>query len=135
VVHHGYETWWSRHVHCRPLGSHRRDHARSVRRWSPPQDHTVHAARGDCLVRRALKRCKADRPRIGATAFTLGVDCFTRAGLKEFYIYNLGFHSLFPKLGDDKYPLTQTMQVELGVLGAVVLVSDQQQCLVAADAT
>ncbi|KAK4687030.1 hypothetical protein P7C73_g3090, partial [Tremellales sp. Uapishka_1] len=59
---------------------------------------------------------------IGATAFTLGVDCFTRAGLKEFYIYNLGFHDLFPSLNGFRYPLTQTMQVELGVLAAVVLV-------------
>lgn len=76
---------------------------------------------------------------IGATAFMLGVDCFTRAGLKEvrlaswrryydadrqFYIYNLGFHSLFPKLDGAKYPLTQTMIIELGILAAVVLVSE-----------
>jgi hypothetical protein len=69
---------------------------------------------------------------IGATAFTLGIDCFTRAGLKEFYIYNLGFRSgLFPKLwvqpegevGRWVFPLATIMQVELGVLIAVFLVS------------
>ncbi|ORX40061.1 hypothetical protein BD324DRAFT_254203 [Kockovaella imperatae] len=59
---------------------------------------------------------------IGATTVTLGIDCYSRAGLKEFYIYNLGFGSLFPKLGGAKYPLTQTMQIELGILAAIVLV-------------
>ncbi|OXM79407.1 hypothetical protein C364_02904 [Cryptococcus neoformans Bt63] len=59
---------------------------------------------------------------IGATAFVLGVDCYSRAGLKEFYIYNLGFHDLFPTLGGAKYPLTQTMIIELGILCAVVLI-------------
>ena len=69
---------------------------------------------------------------IGATAFTLGIDCFTRAGLKEFYLYNLGFRGgLFPKLwaqsegqvGKWVFPLSTIMQVELGVLIAVFLVS------------
>ncbi|WWC88694.1 uncharacterized protein L201_003607 [Kwoniella dendrophila CBS 6074] len=59
---------------------------------------------------------------IGATAFTLGVDCYTRAGLKEFYVYNLGFHDLFPKLYTYKYPLTQTMTIELGILAAMVVI-------------
>ncbi|WRT67799.1 uncharacterized protein IL334_004773 [Kwoniella shivajii] len=59
---------------------------------------------------------------IGATAFTLGVDCYTRAGLKEFYMYNLGFHDLFPKLYGFKYPLTQTMMIELGLLAAMVVI-------------
>ncbi|KAK8858594.1 hypothetical protein IAR55_002823 [Kwoniella newhampshirensis] len=59
---------------------------------------------------------------IGATAFVLGVDCYTRAGLKEFYLYNLGFHDLFPKLNGAKYPLTQTMMIELCILAAVVVI-------------
>ncbi|WVW84646.1 hypothetical protein I302_106680 [Kwoniella bestiolae CBS 10118] len=59
---------------------------------------------------------------IGATAFTLGVDCYTRAGLKEFFVYNLGFHDLFPKLYGFKYPLTQTMMIELGILAAMVVI-------------
>ena len=40
----------------------------------------------------------------------------------QFYMYNLGFHSVFPKLGGAKYPLTQTMIIELGLLAAIVLV-------------
>ncbi|EIW66783.1 hypothetical protein TREMEDRAFT_65185 [Tremella mesenterica DSM 1558] len=58
---------------------------------------------------------------IGATAVTLGIDCYSRGGLKEFYIYNLGFHDLFPKLDNMRYPLTQTMMIELGVLAAIFI--------------
>lgn len=42
---------------------------------------------------------------------------------QQFYIYNLGFWELFPKLEGAKYPLTQTMAIELGILAAVVIVS------------
>ncbi|CDO73509.1 hypothetical protein BN946_scf185013.g144 [Trametes cinnabarina] len=58
---------------------------------------------------------------VGATAFMLGVDCFTTAGLKEFYIWNLGFDMLFTKYKDHgiKFPVTQIMQIELGMMGAV----------------
>jgi hypothetical protein len=41
----------------------------------------------------------------------------------KFYVYNLGFHSLFPKLNGGKYPLTQTMMIELGIIAAIVVVS------------
>ncbi|KAI0348391.1 hypothetical protein BDW22DRAFT_1320508 [Trametopsis cervina] len=60
---------------------------------------------------------------VGATAFMLGVDCFSTAGVKEFYIWNLGFTSLFTryqKLGI-QFPVSQTMEIELGLLGAVAL--------------
>ncbi|KAI0331977.1 hypothetical protein GY45DRAFT_1321531 [Cubamyces sp. BRFM 1775] len=58
---------------------------------------------------------------VGATAFMLGVDCFTTAGLKEFYIWNLGFEMLFTKYQEHgiKFPVTQIMQIELGMMGAV----------------
>ncbi|KAL7285123.1 hypothetical protein ACG7TL_000215 [Trametes sanguinea] len=58
---------------------------------------------------------------VGATAFMLGVDCFTTAGLKEFYVWNLGFDMLFTKYKDHgiKFPVTQIMQIELGMMGAV----------------
>ncbi|KAJ9091209.1 hypothetical protein QFC19_009205 [Naganishia cerealis] len=59
---------------------------------------------------------------VGATALTLGIDCFTRAGLKEFYIWNLGFRDLFPKVEGHKYPLLTIMQVELGVLAAFFVI-------------
>ncbi|PPQ86021.1 hypothetical protein CVT24_008632, partial [Panaeolus cyanescens] len=60
---------------------------------------------------------------VGATSFILGVDCFTTAGLKEFYIWNLGFPALFPKFVDNgiQFPVSQTMQIELGLIGAVAL--------------
>lgn len=53
----------------------------------------------------------------------LGIDCFTTAGLKEFYIWNLGFPSLFPKFVDNgiRFPVSQQMQIELGLTGAVAL--------------
>ncbi|KAL8370285.1 hypothetical protein RB595_000594 [Gaeumannomyces hyphopodioides] len=49
----------------------------------------------------------------GATAAVLGIDAFSRAGLKEFwaYIWNLN-DRLFP-LGAVTYPLTKGMRVEL----------------------
>ncbi|KAN0066173.1 hypothetical protein ACQY0O_000267 [Thecaphora frezii] len=62
----------------------------------------------------------------GATAVTLAIDCFTRQGLKEFYIRNLGFDSYFslkypPTFENAKFPLVVGMQIELGVFGALVL--------------
>lgn len=60
---------------------------------------------------------------VGSSAFMLGVDCFTTAGLKEFYIWNLGFNSLFPKFTENgiQFPVSQTMQIELGLTAAVAL--------------
>ncbi|KAH8102526.1 hypothetical protein BXZ70DRAFT_1063314 [Cristinia sonorae] len=60
---------------------------------------------------------------VGATSFMLGVDCYTTAGLKEFYLWNLGFESLFPKWTENgiRFPVSQTMQIELGLLGATAL--------------
>ncbi|GAK62472.1 uncharacterized protein PAN0_001d0672 [Moesziomyces antarcticus] len=63
---------------------------------------------------------------IGATAVTLGIDCFSTQGLKEFYVRNLGFDALFsnkypPVFQNGHFPMVQGMQIELGVLGALVL--------------
>ncbi|TKY90426.1 hypothetical protein EX895_000424 [Sporisorium graminicola] len=63
---------------------------------------------------------------IGATALTLGIDCYSTQGLKEFYVRNLGFDSLFnnkyaPTFQNGHFPLVQGMQIELGVLGALIL--------------
>jgi hypothetical protein len=60
---------------------------------------------------------------IGATALTLGIDCFARTGLKESYIYNLGYYSLFPSLNGYRYPLLVVTQVMLGVIAAWFVVS------------
>lgn len=35
----------------------------------------------------------------------------------------MGFWDLYPSLGGAKYPLTQTMAIELGIIAAVVVVS------------
>jgi Domain of unknown function (DUF4203) len=74
----------------------------------------------------------------------LGADCFSSAGLKEvrllrhlhtcrtkpnfdllvqFYIWNLGFRDLFPKYTTHniQFPVSQAMQIELGLVGAVAL--------------
>ncbi|TRM60275.1 hypothetical protein BD626DRAFT_572045 [Schizophyllum amplum] len=60
---------------------------------------------------------------VGASAFMLGIDCFTTANLKEFYVWNIGFTSLFPKFKDNgiKFPVSQVMQIELGLIGAIAL--------------
>ncbi|KAM6488107.1 hypothetical protein HDV62DRAFT_376721 [Trichoderma sp. SZMC 28011] len=58
----------------------------------------------------------------GATAIVLGIDCYSRAGLKEFwaYIWNLN-DNLFP-LGADTYPITRGIRVEIA---AIVIISSQ----------
>ncbi|KAM6498393.1 protein of unknown function (DUF4203) domain containing protein [Amanita muscaria] len=60
---------------------------------------------------------------MGSSAFMLGIDCYTTAGLKEFYIWNLGFSSLFPKFVNRgiQFPVSQAMQIELGLIAAMAL--------------
>ena len=84
---------------------------------------------------------------VGATAFILGVDCFTTAGLKEvnkppvnesrsmkspltdcasitspqFYVWNLGFEALFPVFAKIGFGISQTIAIELGLIAAVAL--------------
>ncbi|KAJ3563210.1 hypothetical protein NP233_g9088 [Leucocoprinus birnbaumii] len=60
---------------------------------------------------------------VGSSAFILGVDCYTTAGLKEFYMWNLGYQSLFPKFTQNgiQFPVSQTMQIEMGLIAAVAL--------------
>ncbi|PYI00795.1 hypothetical protein BO78DRAFT_380331 [Aspergillus sclerotiicarbonarius CBS 121057] len=49
----------------------------------------------------------------GGTAVALGIDCFSRAGLKEFWLYIWGLNdNIFP-LGTDTYPITRNIRVEL----------------------
>ncbi|KAK7970304.1 hypothetical protein PG988_009377 [Apiospora saccharicola] len=51
----------------------------------------------------------------GATAIVLGIDCFSRAGLKEFWAWIWDLNSnLFP-LGATTYPITKGMRVELAL--------------------
>ena len=49
----------------------------------------------------------------GATALILGIDCFSLAGLKEFWVYIWGLNGkLFPPK-QDTYPITRGMVVEI----------------------
>lgn len=48
----------------------------------------------------------------GSTMLVLGIDCFSKAGLKEFWVYNWSLNSrLFP-LDTDTYPVTRGIKVE-----------------------
>ncbi|KAL5535599.1 hypothetical protein ACEPAF_3693 [Sanghuangporus sanghuang] len=60
---------------------------------------------------------------VGASAFVLGIDCYTTANLKEFYVANLGFNSLFTKFEDNgmQFPISQLMQIEIGLIAAFTL--------------
>lgn len=57
----------------------------------------------------------------GATGAVLGIDCFSRAGLKEFwlYIWNLN-DNLFP-LNTTTYPITRGIRVELALIVLICL--------------
>ncbi|KAL7820187.1 hypothetical protein V8C44DRAFT_74246 [Trichoderma aethiopicum] len=58
----------------------------------------------------------------GATAVVLGIDCYSRAGLKEFwaYIWNLN-DDLFPP-GADTYPITRGIRVETAAIVIICLI-------------
>lgn len=57
----------------------------------------------------------------GATVIVLGIDCFSRAGLKEFwaYLWNLN-DNLFPA-GATTYPLTRGLRVEIAAIVVIFL--------------
>ncbi|KAI0148441.1 hypothetical protein GGR57DRAFT_240839 [Xylariaceae sp. FL1272] len=59
----------------------------------------------------------------GATATVLGIDCFSKAGLKEFwaYIWNLNNGKIFP-YGTDTYPITRGIRVEIAVIAVLTVV-------------
>lgn len=63
----------------------------------------------------------------GATALVLGVDCFSKAGLKEFWVYVWALNTnLFP-LNTSTFPITRGIRVEtiIIVLGCVIGVISQ----------
>ncbi|CUS11397.1 unnamed protein product [Tuber aestivum] len=52
----------------------------------------------------------------GATAIVLGIDCFSRAGLKEFWLYIWALNdNIFP-LETNNYPHTRGIRVEIAVI-------------------
>ncbi|OQE21584.1 hypothetical protein PENFLA_c014G08264 [Penicillium flavigenum] len=49
----------------------------------------------------------------GATALVLGIDCYSRAGLKEFWLYIWGLNQNAFPLRTNTYPVTRGIRVEL----------------------
>ncbi|TVY48910.1 hypothetical protein LOCC1_G001481 [Lachnellula occidentalis] len=57
----------------------------------------------------------------GATVVVIGIDCFSRAGLKEFWAYIWALNSdLFP-VGATTYPLTRGIKVEIAAIIVIFL--------------
>ncbi|EEH36879.2 hypothetical protein PAAG_07297 [Paracoccidioides lutzii Pb01] len=57
----------------------------------------------------------------GATAIVLGIDCFSRAGLKEFWVYIWGLNEkMFPSK-TNTYPITRGIRVEIAAIVVVFL--------------
>ncbi|KAF8428619.1 hypothetical protein EV426DRAFT_711291 [Tirmania nivea] len=52
----------------------------------------------------------------GATSIVLGIDCFSRAGLKEFWLYIWDLNSSMFPLNTDTYPHTRGMRVEIAII-------------------
>lgn len=58
----------------------------------------------------------------GGTIAVLGIDCFSRAGLKEFWAYVWGLNkNLFP-LGADTYPVTKGIRVQSAAIVIICFV-------------
>ncbi|KAK5082899.1 hypothetical protein LTR05_006780 [Lithohypha guttulata] len=52
----------------------------------------------------------------GATALVLGIDCFSKGGLKEFWVYLWDLNDdLFP-LDTNTYPVTRAIRVEIAII-------------------
>ncbi|OAQ98127.1 hypothetical protein LLEC1_02478 [Akanthomyces lecanii] len=63
----------------------------------------------------------------GATIAVLGIDCFSRAGLKEFWAWIWALNdNLFP-LGADTYPVTRGIRVETAAIVIIFLVATMSQ--------
>ncbi|CAI7603158.1 unnamed protein product [Penicillium glandicola] len=56
----------------------------------------------------------------GATALVIGIDCYSRAGLKEFWLYIWGLNQTVFPLRTDTYPVTRGIRVELA---ATIIIS------------
>jgi hypothetical protein len=54
---------------------------------------------------------------MGAAVVVLGIDCFTTGGLKEFWLYIVGFGALFPHL--TYFPFTVIIQGMCYVTGVI----------------
>lgn len=52
----------------------------------------------------------------GSTAIVLGIDCFTRAGLKEFWVYLWNINNDLFAIGATTYPITKGIYAEIAVI-------------------
>ncbi len=64
----------------------------------------------------------------GATVIVLGVDCFSRAGLKEFWLYIWDLNEdLFPFHYSEPYPITRGIRVEIACIIILFLLGIMSQ--------
>ncbi|KAL8636727.1 MAG: hypothetical protein Q9228_005914, partial [Teloschistes exilis] len=64
----------------------------------------------------------------GATVIVLGIDCFSRAGLKEFWLYIWGLNDdIFPLHYNGTYPITRGIRVEIAVIIICFLIGVMSQ--------
>ncbi|KAL8904088.1 MAG: hypothetical protein Q9171_007175 [Xanthocarpia ochracea] len=64
----------------------------------------------------------------GATVIVLGIDCFSRAGLKEFWLYIWGLNNdMFPLRYEGPYPHTRGIRVEIAAIVLIFLVGVMSQ--------
>lgn len=64
----------------------------------------------------------------GATVIVLGVDCFSRAGLKEFWLYLWDLNEdLFPVKSSELYPITRGIRVEIACIILLCLLGIMSQ--------
>ncbi|RFU79923.1 sulfite exporter family [Trichoderma arundinaceum] len=59
----------------------------------------------------------------GATAIVLGIDCYSRAGLKEFWAYVWNFNDNLLPLDADTYPITRGIRIEIAAIVIICLIS------------
>ncbi|KAL9046748.1 MAG: hypothetical protein Q9214_000495 [Letrouitia sp. 1 TL-2023] len=64
----------------------------------------------------------------GATVIVLGIDCFSRAGLKEFWLYIWDLNAdIFPLHYDGPYPITRGIRVEIAAIIIIFLLGVMSQ--------
>lgn len=52
----------------------------------------------------------------GATALSLGIDCFSKAGLKEFWLYIWALNGKIFPFDTNNYPLSKGLRIEIAVI-------------------
>ncbi|KAL9618304.1 MAG: hypothetical protein Q9160_006954 [Pyrenula sp. 1 TL-2023] len=52
----------------------------------------------------------------GATALALGIDCFSKAGMKEFWVYIWALNAKIFPFGTETYSLTKGLRIEIAVI-------------------